>query len=143
MGHEDKGHYSAKHKDVEINETIAEKLRSAADSANITCAFAHKLGQSLETSPSDIGVQIDLLEYRITECQLGLFGYTNGKKRLDAEIEIGTDLSGQLDKSNQEGEISCSECWNIAKRLKINRLDIGSACEKKNIRIKPCQLGAF
>ena len=30
-----------------------------------------------------------------------------------------------------------------AKKLKIKRLDMGSACEKKNIKIKPCQLGAF
>jgi hypothetical protein len=53
------------------------------------------------------------------------------------------DLNEQLDITSIDGRISCLECWTIAKKLKIKRLDMGSACEKKNIKIKPCQLGAF
>ncbi|NOX34719.1 MAG: hypothetical protein GXP56_13475, partial [Deltaproteobacteria bacterium] len=93
--------------------------------------------------PLEIGVQADLIEYRIAECQLGLFGYNDGQKIIDPGIEISPELSLELDKENQDGRISCLKCWEIAKKLKIKRLDLGSACEKKNIRIKPCQLGAF
>jgi len=143
MGHQDKGHFAAKHKDIQINKTISEKIRALADDNCLTCASAHQAGKALKISPSEIGVQTDLLEYRIEECQLGLFGYGNGKKRINPDIEISDDLNEQLDKVSKDGRISCLECWNIAKDLKIKRLDIGSACEKKNIRIKPCQLGAF
>ena len=143
MGHQDKGHFAAKHKNAQINEVIAEKIQALADNHCLNCALAHQAGKALNVSPLEIGRQIDLLEYRITECQLGLFGYNNGEKKIDPEIEIAPDLNEQLDAANKDGRISCLECWNIAKKLKIKRLDIGSACEKKNIRIKPCQLGAF
>ncbi len=143
MGHQDKGHFAAKHNDQQINKSIAEKLRTLADNNSLTCASAHRAGKALKVSTLEIGVQTDLLEFQIAECQLGLFGYSDGEKRVDLDIEISPDLNGQLDRSNKDGRISCLECWDIAKNLKIKRLDVASACEKKNIRIKPCQLGAF
>lgn len=143
MAHEDKGHYAAKHKGKQVHETIAEKIGVLSSGNNITCAAAHRAGKELNRSPLDIGIQIDLLEYRIAECQLGLFGYTGGQKKMDPDIHITPELNNFLDTASRDGRISCLECWDIAKKLKLNRLDLGSACEKKNIRIKPCQLGAF
>ncbi len=143
MTHEDKGHYSAKHDDKQIDETIAQKIRAKAIDNSLTCASAHQIAKALGKSPLEIGVQIDLLEYRITECQLGMFGYPDAKKRFDPDIVIDPEVNQQIDQESKEGRISCLQCWNIAKALKIKKLDIGSACEKKNLRMKPCQLGAF
>ena len=143
MAHEDKGHYAAKHEGRQINETIAAKIRALSEDNCIKCASAHKAGKELNISPPEIGVQTDLLEYRISDCQLGLFGYSDGQKRIDPDIEIAPDLNEHLDKASKDGRISCVECWDIAKKLKIKKLDVGAVCEKKNIRIKPCQLGAF
>ncbi|MBU1344239.1 MAG: hypothetical protein KKE44_18015 [Proteobacteria bacterium] len=143
MGHQDKRNFSAKHTNSQVNDTIAKKIRLSADNDCISCASAHQVAASLGMPPSDIGVQADLLEYRITQCQVGLFGYGNGGKKINPNIEIAPDLNKHLDKASQDGRISCLECWKIAGSLKIKRLDIGSACEKKNIRIKPCQLGIF
>lgn len=143
MGHQDKGHFAAKHKDRKINETVADKIKAMTNNNTITCASAHKISKDLNLPPSEIGIQIDLLEFRITECQVGLFGYKNGEKRINPEIEIPPDLDDELKKSASSGRISCRSCWDIAGLLKMKRLDIGSACEKRNIRIKPCQLGSF
>jgi len=143
MTHQDKGHYAKKHTGRQINETIAEKIRTLANDNCLMCASAHKIGKTLNIAPSEIGVQIDLLEYRIAECQLGLFGYSDGEKKINPDIEIEPALNEQLDRTSKDGRISCLECWTIAKNLKIKRIDVASACEKKNIRIKPCQLGAF
>jgi len=143
MTHEDKGHYANKHQGKSIDETISKRIDSLADNGNVSCAAAHRTAKEFGLSPSDIGVQIDLMEYRISKCQLGLFGYSPEKKRIDPEIKISKDLQGQLDKANTLEHISCSKCWEIADKLKIKKLNIGSACEKKDIRIKPCQLGAF
>ncbi len=143
MGHEDKGHFAAKHQDKEIDETIAEKIRAMADDNCLTCSSAHRAGKALNVSPSEIGVQTDLLEYQITECQLGLYGYSDGEKKINPNIEISSELNELLDKTAENDRISCFDCWNIAKNLKMKRIDVSSACEKKNIKIKPCQLGAF
>ncbi len=143
MGHQDKGHFAAKHAGKQIDETITSKIRTIAKENSVTCSMAHKAALAVKKSPSEIGIQIDLLEYRISECQMGLFGYSDGEKKFDSNIEIAPELNEQLDKAAKDGRISCLECWDIAKDLKQKRVDVGSACEKKNIRIKPCQLGAF
>ncbi|SDU60448.1 hypothetical protein [Desulfobacula phenolica] len=143
MGHEDKGHFAAKHQNKKIDKTIAEKIQALADDNCLTCSAAHRAGKALNVSPSEIGVQTDLLEYQITECQLGLYGFSDGEKKINPNIEISPDLNEQLDKAAENDRISCLECWNIAKNLKMKRIDVSSACEKKNIKIKPCQLGAF
>jgi len=143
MGHQDKGHYAAKHSGRKINQTISKRIRALGKNDCLTCAAAHKVGKELNMAPSEIGIQTDLIEFRISECQLGLFGYSDGKKRIDPNIEIIPELNDHLEDLSSDGRISCRQCWDIAKKLKIKRLDVGSACEKKNIRIKPCQIGAF
>ena len=109
MAHKDKGHYANKHQGKSIDETISKRIDSLADNGNVSCAAAHRIAKDLEISPPDIGVQIDLMEYRISKCQLGLFGYSPEKKRIDPEIEISKDLQGQLDKANTQEPISCSK----------------------------------
>jgi hypothetical protein len=143
MTHQDKGHYAEKHSGKKIDEKIAGKIKALADHNNLTCAAAHSIAKDLGISPLEIGVQTDLLEFRISRCQLGLFGYSPEKKRINPDIQVSKELGDQLDKVIIENKISCSQSWEIAGALKIKRLDMGSACEKKGVRIKPCQLGAF
>ena len=143
MTHEDKGRYADKHGGQAINPVAAEKIRSLGKNNSISCSAAHQAANALDLSPADIGVQIDLLEFSIIECQVGLFGYQDPRQRLDPSIEISSELDKALESAGGDGKIPCSLSWEIAKKTKIKRLDIGSACEKKQIKIKPCQLGAF
>jgi hypothetical protein len=143
MAHQDKGHYANKHQGKTVDETISKKIHSLAADGNVTCAAAHRLARALGILPAEIGVQIDLLEYRISQCQMGLFGHFPETKKIDPDIEVSTDLEAALNQANTDNRISCARCWEIAAALKIKKLAVGSACEKMDIRIKPCQLGAF
>lgn len=143
MTHEDKGHYADKHQDKQIDENISKKINSLADNSNLTCAAAHRVAKDISVSPKDIGVQTDLMEYRISQCQLGLFGCSPEPKKINPDIEVSKNLIDALDKAAVDGRISCSQCWEIASTLKIKKLDTASACEKMKIKIKVCQLGAF
>ena len=143
MGHEDKGHYAQKHTGASLDPIISEKLKAAAEDGQITCSAAHRAANELGVSPLQIGIQTDLVEFRISKCQLGLFGYSTKKKKLDLELKISSQLHQALDDASEDGRISCTRCWEIAKTLKCSKLELGSACEIKSIRIKPCQLGAF
>jgi hypothetical protein len=143
MTHEDKGHYALKHENLEIDQAVCDHIKSSADNNLVTCASAHRIAGSLGKTPAEVGAQIDLLEFQLTECQLGLFGYPDKQKKIDPDIEISPQLNEELDKAAEDKRISCHGCWEIAKKLKIKKLDVSSACEKKNIKIKQCQLGAF
>lgn len=143
MAHQDKGHYANKHQGKIIDETISKKINSLAENSNLACASAHRIARDLGILPLEIGVQTDLMEYRICQCQMGLFGHFPETKKLNPDIEVSKDLGDALDEANTDNKISCAECWEIAATLKIKKMDVGSACEKMDIRIKPCQLGAF
>ncbi len=143
MGHNDKGHYALKHPGKSLDPKLSKVVKAAASDGLLTCASAHKAAKTLGCTPGDIGTQADLLELRISQCQLGLFGYSPDKKNLDPDVEIPEGLEDAILDAQDEGRISCRQCWDMAKVHNISRLDMGSACEKKEIRIKPCQLGAF
>ncbi len=143
MAHEDKGHYADKHPDHKTDPVIAAKLQEITKENQLNCAAAHKAAAELGVVPKEIGIQADLMELRIVKCQLGLFGYEPEQKRIDPGIDVSEDLWAKIENQSIDGRISCRESWNIAKEFKISRLDMGSACEKIGIRVKPCQLGAF
>jgi hypothetical protein len=143
MTHSDKGHYANKHQGQKIDEKISSLIKSKAKDNELTCVAAHKAAEELGISPKEIGIQTDLIEFRITMCQLGLFGYEGGTKKIDPDFNLPSDMEEQIDKISKDGRISCLESWNIADSLKTKRVDVASGCEKKGLKIKPCQLGAF
>lgn len=143
MTHEDRGNYAGKHPQREIDPVVVEKLEKLKDKNQITCAAAHRVASDLNISPKEVGVQVDLMELRLVQCQLGLFGHTPGSGQSDKEIRVPDDLKLRLEKATKEGRISCKACWDIAKEFKMSRMDIGSVCKKIDLRIKPCQLGTF
>ncbi len=143
MTHEDKGNYAGKHPHLKTNSLVAEKLEKLKDKNQITCAAAHRAASDLNMSPKEVGAQVDLMELRLVQCQLGLFGHTPGSGQTDEDIQVPDDLKLRLDSATQEGRISCKACWDIAREFKMSRMDMGAVCKKIDLRIKPCQLGAF
>ncbi|WP_022668760.1 hypothetical protein [Desulfospira joergensenii] len=143
MTHEDQGHYARKHPGVQMDPKINQKIKLLAGKGSLTCADAHRAAGDLAVSPAEIGIQTDLMELRISQCQMGLFGHGKDHKKIDPSIEVDEALWSRLEKTGKNGRISCAECWEIALEFKMKKLDIGSACEKLGLRVKPCQLGAF
>lgn len=143
MTHEDAGHYAKKHQGVEIEENIEEKLKKNSEDEKISCPMIHSIAKTLSIPPKEVGIQADLLELRLCNCQLGLYGWEPSGKLIDENIHISDDLEKKLKEIVKDNRIICSECWDIAKELKIKKVDVASACEKKGIKIKKCQIGAF
>ncbi len=143
MTHEDQGNYAGKHPQREMDPVVVEKLEKRKDKNQITCAAAHRVASDLTISPREVGVQVDLMELRLVQCQLGLFGHTPGSGQSDKEIRVPDDLKLRLESAARQGRISCKACWDIAGECKMSRVDMGSVCKKIDLRIKPCQLGAF
>jgi len=136
--------FDQKHPNKTVDPHLARHIKALAQERSISCAAAHKAARKTGEPPEKIGEQIDLLGYRISLCQLGLFGYGSPSKKLNPEMAVPPDLDQAIHHAAEKtGRISCRQCWDIATKLTKKRLDIGSACEKKGVRIKPCQLGAF
>ncbi len=149
MTHEDAGHYAKKHQGIKIDENIKQELLKNSEQIKdskekkISCPIVHSIAKKLSITPIQAGIQSDLLELRLSYCQLGLFGWEPLGKLIDKKKPIPDTLEKELKKTIKDNRTTCAECWEIARKLKIKKLDVASACEKKGIKIKKCQLGAF
>ncbi|MBF0257557.1 MAG: hypothetical protein HQK62_01760 [Desulfamplus sp.] len=143
MAHEDAGHYAMKHHAKKIDAQISSALEKEAVNSTITCDHVHAVAKSFGKEAKDVGVQVDLMELRLKQCSLGLFGYEPDGKNFDENIEVSEELCAAIKKIAPNGRTTCIQCWDIASKLETTRLEIGSACEKLGIKIKKCQLGAF
>jgi len=83
------------------------------------------------------------LNINIVECQLGIFGYGETKKIVKPAKDAAPELKEKIAASLKDGKLSCAAAWEIAEKLKIPRMKVCAACEAMQIKIKPCQLGAF
>ena len=114
-----------------------------AENGEMACAVAFDLAVALGVEAGEIGVAMDLKNLRITQCQLGLFGYHPKKKITTPADSVSNDLEQALRGGTVDDRLPCKTAWTIAHRFKLPKLAVGRACETLGIKIKPCQLGAF
>ncbi len=144
MTPEDAGHYRAKHPDgTRFDPSLADELTARAQDGKITCTAAHELATERGVEPSEVGKTADLLEYRIVECQMGLFGYYPDKRIVRPAEHVPNELQRRLSEIAADGCITCAECWSLAQKLGVEKMAVSSACESLKLKIKSCQLGAF
>ncbi len=144
MTHSDAGRYAAKHTPGrKPDETLAAAVRSKAKEGELPCADAERIALEQDTAMAEVGRTLDLLEIRISRCQLGLFGYAAEGKIVKRENPVTRELEKAIRSRLSGGRLPCTSAWEIAAEWKIPRMKISSACEELKIKIKPCQLGAF
>jgi len=144
MAHEDKGKYFKKHpQDTKIDEDLKKEILEQVKNNSMSCKKAEEIAGELGFSLEETGKVIDVLNINITKCQLGLFGYGEIKKVVQPAKEITPELKESITSALENERISCLAAWKIAGKLNISRLKVAAACEALNIKIKPCQLGAF
>ncbi len=142
MTHLDTGNYAAKHKDRELPEELKEMILQAAKRGQLSCSAAHRLATEKQLSPAEIGRALDLLEIRLTGCQLGLFDISRDREKITPRVPE-EELRQALEKALDGGRLSCRAAWTLAQRFNLDKKDITAVCEHLKIKIKPCQLGAF
>jgi|SRR5512136_2100540 len=144
MTHSDAGNYKAKHPSgVKVNEKIAQAIEKKTVDGKITCADAEIIAGTLQVTMGDVGVAVDLMEIRISRCQLGLFGYSPEKTIVKPADSVPGKLESSIREALVNDRLPCAAAWNIAAGFGISKMEVSAACEALKIKVKPCQLGAF
>lgn len=147
MTHEDEGKYALKHPPgTKPDERIAKAIREESPGHELACGIAEKIAKELKVKMSEVGITADLLEMKIKNCQLGLFGW--GKKPdhgkdIQAGSPVSAEMKSALEEVVENGRVTCASLWAIADRLGIERKSVSSACETLGFKIRACQLGTF
>lgn len=136
--------FSDKHPEaIQADETIAAQIRNRTKNQQLPCAVAFDIAAGLGCEPAKVGQTTDLLDYRLTKCQLGLFGYQPNKKIVKPAKPSDPQLEAAIKSQATDGAMSCKDAWGIADRFKVPKMTVSAGCEAMGVKLKPCQLGAF
>jgi hypothetical protein len=136
--------YSKKHgPDEKPDRSIKAEILKRTTDEKVPCAVAFDIAEALKILPLRVGKTADLMNFKLTKCQLGLFGYQPQKKIVRPQENIQEGLEDAISQSLSIGRLSCKRAWEIASRFNIRKMAVSSACETMGVKIKDCQLGAF
>ena len=122
---------------------ITDILKENAVDNKMACAKIFEIIRQYTFFPDIVGIAMNQQEIKITHCQLGLFGYPDGKNITTAE-SVSEGLEDKIYSFlDDDDKLPCIAAWDIASELKIAKSDVTAACEKMGIKISHCQLGAF
>ena len=146
MTHEYEGQYREKHApETPLDPALARHVKDrATEEGRLSCAAAFAIAKGTGANPAEVGRTADLLETKITRCQLGLFGHgTEQRNIVEPSAGVSTELEQALRGGTVNGRLPCREAWNIARQWGVSKQEITAACQRLEIRIGPCQLGVF
>lgn len=138
------GEYKMKHPpDQQTSAVIVQAIKEKINNNELSCAHAEAIARDTATTLAEVGINLDLLEMRIGKCQLGLFGYNPTSKAVKPATNVSPELTAAIQNALSNERLPCAAAWAIAASLGIPRMAVARACETLEIKIKPCQLGAF
>lgn len=136
----------AKH-DSDTNILIHQEITKFINNGRLSCKSAFKIAAKLGVAADKVGATADLIDCKLTCCQLGLFGYKtkNNKTAINtfADPEMPEGLQETIMYAHINKKLTCKKCWEIASQFQTPKMTIGKLCNAVNIKITECQLGAF
>jgi hypothetical protein len=132
-----------KHPGKSPDSNIKAEFQKENISTELPCTVAFEIATRLNVSPAEVGMTSDLLNIKISKCQMGLFGHQPMHKLVSTEKAPSPALRDALSASQTNNRITCKIAWETAARLKVGKIAVGNACEAMGIKVKQCQIGAF
>lgn len=133
--------------DLKPDAIIQQEITKQAANNRLSCRVAFKIAKKLGVTRKQVGETADLINCRLVECRLGLFGYkTNNHTSLpenSSEDSLPQGLEEALRSKLIQQRLKCADCLAIASKFKISDLTAGKLCNAMNIKITDCQLKAF
>ena len=122
MSSDKKKHYTGD--EAKIDDRIKTLVLEHSENKKLKCATANKIAKDFNISAGDIGRHADLLDIRLTKCQMGLFGYPQGSKIVKESESVNPDLEKAIKTKIVSGKISCREAWNIASEMEMSKIEV-------------------
>ena len=126
-------------------DALVERIRSSAVNGRLPCPNTFRIAAELGITPLEVGEKATQLGIKISRCQLGLFGYDDlGSKSVVTPMkDVPERLKAEITAHLVDGRLPCEAAWEIAKKLKIGKVQVSGAAEALGIKISSCQLGCF
>ncbi len=138
--------FAEKHgNNASLNAAIKNEITKSMKDGAIFCDDAFRIADKLDITSEKVGVTADLMNCKLTGCQLGLFGLQSQNKaseNLLPELKKD-DLKKKIMSELIDSRLTCKKAWDIASQHKVCKTTVTELCNKMKIKITKCQLGAF
>ena len=125
------------------DETLKKMIANRSVNGALSCATAFEVVRGLGVSPGSVGAAADGMNVHLLACQLGLFGYKPEKKVVKPLDAVDPALASAIRSALENDRLPCRSAWEIAERFHVEKMTVSATCETLDIKIRPCQLGAF
>lgn len=122
---------------------LSEQVKIRFSTGDMPCASAFKASDELNISTRTLGLYADVLDIRLSTCQIGLFGHGKGVKLIKTLDRVDSALEKDIRERTTDGVIACKDVFDLARAHKTSKVDVGSACQTLGIKVKHCRFGAF
>ncbi len=130
-----------------MDDKLNQAMRDRMEDGRLACNQAFAIARTMRIEPLTVGLAANESGIRISNCQLGLFGYgpkAEGKHKIvHAMDEVPERMAGRLRAAAHGENITCTEVWKVADGLGYKRMEASSACEAMGLKVSRCQLGCF
>jgi len=128
----------------EVEPEIITAIEADLRGERLPCAAVFAVARQHGSAPRRVAALAEALDIRIGWCQLGLFADRHrDQKEPPEEHTIPADLRAQIEQSLEEDRLPCARAWGIARRLGLERVEVGRAADALGTPISRCQLGCF
>lgn len=118
-------------------------VQAAARDGLVACPAGWKVAKEAGISRLAVGVMIDRLGLRVTDCQLGCFKVGKTPFGGRATEPFTADVSARVEALREAGELSCSNTFALADELHVKPRSVAEAANVRGYKLSRCQLGCF
>lgn len=133
--------------DLDLDPRLVEAIEIHKVDGTLPCARAFTIAETVGVAPGVVGQAADVLDVRLSRCQLGLFGYPGKQGWNLADIDEHPVPEGLTlvvrTAVDASGDLPCVKAWQVAERYNVPRMLVGYVADQLGIRIVQCQLEAF
>lgn len=128
------------------DDTLA-RLRGAVEAAvkggYVACPAAWNVAKDLSVSRLDVGVMIDRLGIRVTDCQLGCFAVSKADHSTETPEPFGAEIAREVAALHARGELTCPNIFALAGKHNARPRSVADAANAQGYKLGGCQLGCF
>ncbi len=122
---------------------LADAVKAAAKGRYVACPSAWKTAKETGVSRLDVGVMIDKLSLRVTDCQLGCFTVSKTPHTGSATEPIDAEIAHRIEVLHEQGELTCPNLFALASELNAKPRSVANATNVLSYKLGKCQLGCF
>lgn len=122
---------------------LAGAVRGAGKDGGVPCPSAWRVAKDEGVSRLDVGVMIDRLGLRVTNCQLGCFKVEKTSHLGSPTEPFTEETARRVEALNERGELTCARVFELAQELKVKPMSVADAANARGYKLGKCQLGCF